>query len=113
MKLGEKQEEFTHNLAMLILYAESQGFKCRLREVQRTAEQQEIYLKTGKSKTSKSNHLNSCAGDIYFTKNGNLVENKADLQKLGDYWESLSSENSWGGNYKTFLDCPHFERNSY
>lgn len=113
MTLGQKQEVFTHNVAMLILYAENNGFKCRARELQRTKEQQDIYIKQGKSKTNKSNHLNSCAIDIYFLQNNKIVENKEDLQLLGDYWESLNKDNKWGGNYKSFLDCPHFEMDSY
>ena len=113
MTLGQKQEIFTSNVAKLIMFAEANGLKCRARELQRTIEQQEIYLKNGKSKTAKSNHLNSCAIDIYFFKNGKMLENKNEMQFLGDYWESLHQENTWGGNYKLFLDCPHFEMNSY
>lgn len=113
MKLGEKQEIFTLNMARLILYAEQNGYKARARELQRTKSQQEEYYKQGKSKTMKSNHLNSTAVDIYFTKNGVLLEKKEELQFLGDYWESLNDKNKWGGNYKTFIDCPHFEMDSY
>ena len=51
--------------------------------------------------------------DNYFTKNGQILEKKADLQMLGDYWESLHEKNKWGGNYKAFIDCPHFELDSY
>ena len=115
MTLGQQQELFTENLAKLIQYAISEGYGCRLREVQRTPEQQAIYIKEGKSKTLNSRHIPSLAGDIYFTKDGKLVEGKtaeetkALLQPLGDYWESLNENNRWGGNYKTFIDCPHFE----
>jgi hypothetical protein len=30
---------------------------------------------------------------------------------LGAYWESLHPKNRWGGNFKSLVDCPHFERN--
>lgn len=113
MTLGEKQELFTYNMAKLIMWANEKGYKARARELQRTMEQQELYIKQGKSQTKKSNHLNSCAVDIYFTKNGKLIESKEELQTIGDYWESLHPDNKWGGNYKSFLDCPHFEMNSY
>ena len=113
MKLGEKQELFMSNLAKLITFAESKGFKCRGRELSRSTKQQEEYVKSGKSKTMNSNHLNNCAIDIYFTKGGKLIENKQELQPIGDYWESLHELNKWGGNYKSFLDCPHFELQSY
>ena len=113
MRLGEKQEIFMSSLAKLIVFAESKGFRCRGRELERTMEQQEKYLRSGKSKTMNSNHLNSCAIDMYFSKDGKLVENKKDLQEIGDYWESLHERNRWGGNFKSFVDCPHFEFNSY
>lgn len=72
-----------------------------------------MYINQGKSKTMKSNHLNSCAVDMYFFKDGNMVDTKNELQFLGDFWESLHEKNKWGGNYKSFLDCPHFEMDSY
>jgi peptidoglycan L-alanyl-D-glutamate endopeptidase CwlK len=108
--LGEKQEVFTLNLAKLIIYAASIGYKSRLREVERTAYQQEEYIKRGKSRTMESRHLKSLAADIYFTK-GDLspVETKHALLPLGEYWESLHPLNRWGGNFKDFQDCPHFE----
>jgi peptidoglycan L-alanyl-D-glutamate endopeptidase CwlK len=109
MTLGEQQELFTSNIARLIAYAETQGYKCRMREVERTAYQQAEYVKTGKSKTADSQHLKSLAADIYFTKAGKLIEDKTALSPLGVFWESLDKANRWGGNYKTFTDCPHFE----
>jgi peptidoglycan L-alanyl-D-glutamate endopeptidase CwlK len=109
MTLGEQQETFTFNIARLIIYAQGQGYKCRLHEVERTAYQQEKYLKEGKSKTADSQHLKCLAADIYFTKSGVLLSTKDELAPLGVFWESLNKSNRWGGNYKTFLDCPHFE----
>ena len=109
MKLGECQEIFSVNVGKLLLWADDHGYKPRLRECQRTTEQQRIYVTSGKSKTMNSAHLNSLAVDIYFTVNGKLLERKEDLQKLGDYWESLHDNNVWGGNWQTFVDCPHFE----
>jgi hypothetical protein len=109
MTLGEQQELFTSNIARLIAYAETLGYKCRMREVERTVYQQAEYVKTGKSKTAYSQHLKSLAADIYFTKAGKLIEDKAALSPLGVFWESLAKANRWGGSYKTFTDCPHFE----
>ena len=109
MTLGQTQEIFSVNVGKLLLFADVNGFNPRLRECQRTIEQQEIYLKKGKSRTRYSAHLDSLAVDIYFTKNGKLLESKEDLQILGAYWESLHTKNEWGGNWTSFLDCPHFE----
>lgn len=108
MTLGEYQEVFTINVGKLINYSEMLGFRPRMRECQRTAAQQEIYIKEGKSRTKNSAHLDSLAVDLYFTKDGKLLANKVDLQILGEYWESLYPHNQWGGNW-TKQDCPHFE----
>lgn len=108
MKLGEYQEIFSINVGRLINYADMLGFRPRIRECQRTTAQQDIYIKEGKSWTKNSAHLDSLAIDIYFTKNGKLLEDKDSLQILGEYWESLYPYNQWGGNW-TKKDCPHFE----
>jgi hypothetical protein len=47
---------------------------------------------------------------LNFFKYGTPVYDKAVLQPLGDYWEGLNKKNSWGGNWNTFKDVPHFER---
>ncbi len=106
MTLGEHQEAFTRDLVRLIIEAMKRGYGVRMGEVQRTPEQQAIYVKTGRSKTMKSQHLNKTAADLHFTKDGKLCY----PQELGDYWESLHSLNQWGGYWKSFKDAPHFER---
>lgn len=106
MSLGQEQEEFSKDLCKLMLHAFDLGYGVRMGEVQRTPEQQKIYVDAGRSKTMNSIHLKKCAADLHFTKNGVLCY----PQELGDYWESLSSQNSWGGNWKSFKDSPHFQR---
>lgn len=109
MTLGEKQEVFTSNIGKLITYAETLGYGCRLREVERTAYQQAEYVRNKRSLTNDSKHLESLAADIYFTQAGKLLDKKSDLEIFGKYWESLNSANKWGGNWKSLVDCPHFE----
>lgn len=108
MKLGDYQEIFSLNVARLLLYAEGLGLRPRLRECQRTIEQQQLYIEQGRSWTKNSAHLDSLAIDIYFTKDSKLVESKEELQPIGNYWESLYDKNQWGGNWQK-VDCPHFE----
>jgi hypothetical protein len=83
-------------------------------ELFRTPEQQDLYIRAGKSWTQNSMHLNRCAIDLNFFEmiNGvpTLIGEKSKLQAVGDFWESLDPKNSWGGNWKTKIDCPHFER---
>lgn len=106
MTLGEHQEAFSKDLVMLLKYALQLGYNIRIGEVQRPVEMQQLYVKTGRSKTMNSMHLKKCAADLHFTKDGVLCYPK----ELGDYWESLNKLNSWGGNWRSFKDQPHFER---
>jgi hypothetical protein len=106
LTLGQHQEAFSRDLVKLLAKAFELGYEARMGEVQRTVEQQKIYVQTGRSQTMNSMHLNKTAADIFFTLKGVLVY----PQELGDFWESLSKENRWGGNWKTFKDKPHFER---
>jgi len=106
MTLGQNQEAFSRDLVRLIQKAFELGYEVRIAEVQRPVEMQEIYIKTGRSKTMNSMHLKKCAADLYFTCSGVLCY----PQELGDYWESLNKLNKWGGNWHSFKDKPHFER---
>lgn len=111
MTLSEEQAAFLLDVCKLVQFATSQGWRVTGGELWRTPEQQEIYFKTGKSKTMQSNHLRRLAIDLNFLKDGQPVYDKAALQKLGDYWESLNKQNRWGGSWVSFPDTPHFERN--
>jgi hypothetical protein len=115
MSLVQEQAAFLKDVAKLIEYASSRDFIVTGGELYRTAEQQDIYVKTGRSKTRNSNHLRRCAVDLNFfiEENGTLkLTYEIDkLKPIGDYWESLSpGKNSWGGNWSSFKDVPHFER---
>lgn len=111
MTLSNKQRIFTRNIALLIQYAYSIGYEGVLAEVARTDYQQKRYVELGLSKTLNSQHKKRLAGDIFFFKIGGkkVIENKEELQPIGDFWESLHSANKWGGNWKSFYDSPHYE----
>ena len=111
MSLLQEQAAFLLDACKLIEYATAAGWTVTGGELFRTSEQQEIYFKAGKSKTMNSNHLRRLAIDLNFLKNGEPVWDKAQLANVGAYWESLYSKNRWGGNFKSLVDCPHFERN--
>jgi len=117
MGLVSTQSEFLSDVASLIQKANELGFEVTGGELLRTKEQQEIYVNTDKSKTMNSNHLKKLAIDLNFFKDGRWInglskeECKKILQSIGDFWESLRpGKNSWGGNWKSFFDAPHFER---
>jgi hypothetical protein len=110
MTIVNEQWQFIQDVAKLIEKAKSLGIVLTGGELHRTPEQQQIYLKTGKSKTANSQHLKRLAIDFNFFINGQLTYEKNKMQALGDFWESLSPANRWGGNFKSFTDTPHFER---
>jgi hypothetical protein len=101
---------FLIDVAKLIIYANENGFTLTGGELFRTREQQEIYVKSGKSNTSNSNHLRRLAIDLHGFKNKVLLTSE-EMKPLGDYWESLNPLNRWGGNFKNLKDGVHFERN--
>lgn len=111
MSLSSEQAAFLLDACKLIQRATELGWTVTGGELLRTPEQQEIYFKAGKTKTMQSNHLRRLALDLNFLKNGQPVWDKARLQPVGDYWESLNPMNRWGGNFKSLPDTPHFERN--
>lgn len=108
--LVAEQAAFLLDFGKLVVFATERGFTVTAGELLRPLEMQEIYVKTGRSKTLKGFHLKRLAGDLNFFLNGELVYDKATLQPIGDYWESLDPKNKWGGNWDSFKDVPHFER---
>jgi hypothetical protein len=110
MSLSQEQAAFLRDMCKLVEYASSQGFMVTAGELYRTPEQQELYVKTGRSQTMNSLHLKRLAIDFNFFQDGKLVYDKKVLAPLGAYWESLHPLNSWGGNGVKLVDTPHFSR---
>ena len=110
MSLVKEQAAFLLDVCKLIQKATDMGFTVTGGELARTIEQQQIYVKTGRSKTMSSIHLKRCAIDLNFFKDGALTYDVKTLTAVGEYWESLDPKNSWGGFWKSFKDVPHFER---
>ena len=110
MSLVAEQAAFLLDVCKLIQYATEQGFVVTGGELARTVEQQQIYVKSGRSKTMNSIHLKRCAIDLNFFKDGKLTYDIKALTPVGKYWESLHPKNQWGGFWKSFKDVPHFQR---
>lgn len=105
-----EQAAFLLDVVKLIPFAVSKGFVVTGGELQRPIEMQEIYVRSKRSLTMNSRHLKKCAIDLNFFLDGVYVCDKEALQEIGDFWESLHYKNSWGGNWNSFKDAPHFER---
>ena len=105
-----EQAAFLLDVCKLIHKATEMGLVVTAGELYRTPEQQQIYVKTGRSRTMNSLHLQRRAVDLNFFKDGKLCYEKAAIAPLGAYWESLHPLNSWGGNGVKIFDLPHFSR---
>jgi hypothetical protein len=110
MSLVTEQAAFLLDVCKLIEKANELGFTVTGGELFRTLEQQQLYIKTGRSKTMNSMHLTRCAIDLNFFVDGKLTYDVKVLTPLGQYWESLSPKNQWGGFWRSFKDVPHFQR---
>lgn len=109
MSLRQEQSAFTVDLVTFIRWLYEQGYEVSIGEVQRTPEQQRIYVDTGRSKTMDSMHIKKCAADLFIFRDGKLLSSKTEVQFAGNQWESMSAANQWGGNWG-FKDIPHFQR---
>lgn len=110
MSLVTEQAAFLLDVCKLIEKANELGFTVTGGELFRTLEQQQLYIKTGRSKTMNLMHLKRCAIDLNFFVDGKLTYDVKVLTPLGQYWESLSPKNQWGGFWRSFKDVPHFQR---
>lgn len=114
MKLVKEQSAFLLDVCKLIKFATEQGFVVTGGELARTLEMQKIYVQQGKANTMNSMHLKRCAVDLnFFTKKDGRLKLTYDveiLRPIGNYWKSLSPLNSWGGDWVSPQDTPHFER---
>src|SRR6478609_7969865 len=106
MSLVTEQAAFLYDVAQLIIFATDKGFVVTGGELYRTPEQQQIYVKTGRSKTFNSKHLSRLAIDFNFFVDGKLCYEVEKLSEIGKYWENLSPKNSAGMFWNSFKDVP-------
>ena len=80
-----EQAAFLLDVCKLVQFATERGFTVTGGELYRTAEQQQIYVKTGRSKTMNSRHLERLAVDLNFFKGGQLrFQERADTKDGGN-----------------------------
>ena len=97
ISLRQKQSQFTHMVALLILQAEVLGFECTLAEAYRHPSRK------GGHKTSL--HRKRLAVDVNLFRNGKYLKRTEEHRELGVYWESIGG--SWGGRF-TPQDGNHY-----
>lgn len=81
----------------------------------RSKEKQAQYVKDGLSKTLDSYHLTGHAVDIYPWVGGKTSHDHFHYTQLNEAMQKaakqLGYEVEWGGNWKSFVDKPHFQIN--
>ena len=104
-KLLEDQMKFAINLSFLMEYLRGHSYKWTMGEAYRTKEQAQLYAEQGKGIVN-SQHCKRLAQDIFLFKkdekdNWQMVNDKDFYRLIGNYWESLNSNNRWGGTFKS------------
>ena len=98
---------FAENVARLIKFIFSTGYKCTFGEAYRPKETAAIYAKQGRG-IAKSLHCERMAIDInLFNKDGIYLKETAFYKPFGKYWETLDKNNVWIGGG----DGGHFQMN--
>ena len=106
MKLSDEQAQFTLDVAKLILWADSQGYRLTFGEVFRPPETALLYAQRGIG-IADSLHCKRLAVDFNLFCGGKYMQDSESYARLGVAWEGLSPQNRWGGHYS---DGNHFER---
>lgn len=116
MKLSEKQRAFTLMVAELVFFAYARRMELTYGEAHRSAEQQELHRKSGRSRVRHSKHQDRLAVDMNLFVDGAYVRDKEKYRVLGEKWESIGGR--WGGRFgvasedfdaKVGWDAGHFE----
>jgi len=99
MSLRKKQSKFARSVACLILQAEKLGYEVTLGDAYRDPR---VHGDFGEKKgygRSRSCHKVRLAIDLNLFKDGAYLGSTEDHRELGEWWESLGPEYSWGGRF--------------
>lgn len=93
------------------------GYRIQINEGLRTKQRQRKLVASGASQTMNSKHLTGNALDIAIIKpDGSYSKNFADYRKVANFTKKLAQERglnmTWGGDWKTLRDGPHFQLNT-
>lgn len=103
----------TRLIVALGLMLDNAPYDFTITEGLRTKERQEQLVAEGKSKTMNSKHLVGKAFDIAILVSGKVTWDSKYYEEWARTFIKICGELNysivWGGNWKTFKDCPHFE----
>lgn len=107
MRLGEKQELFSHLLGKLLVHvSETPGYRARLREVYRAPEQAKLMAQQGKG-IANSLHTIGLAADVILFHEGKYLTRSEEYEWAGEWWEAQHELCAWGGRFSR-PDGVHF-----
>ena len=104
------------NSKLVILMKEAiknSPYDFKITEGLRTVERQKELVKTGKSKTMNSYHLKGKAVDLAVLIDNKITWDFKYYKKVADHIKEVARKLgyviTWGGDWKTFKDGPHFQ----
>jgi len=99
MTLGQKQRKHMLHIAMLISWAYNNGYELTAGDAYRDARSHGKMGQRVAYGQASSNHKIRLAHDFNLFVNGKYQRSNEAHRPLGEYWESLDSENVWGGRF--------------
>lgn len=110
----EKMNGVNSKLVILMKEAiKNSPYDFKITEGLRTVERQKELVKTGKSKTMNSYHLKGKAVDIAVLIDNKITWDFKYYKKVADHIKEVARKLgyviTWGGDWKTFKDGPHFQ----
>lgn len=105
--LAVKQRKFVKNIGLLIAHAYNRGYELSLGDGYRDPR---AFGYIGEKKnygSANSNHKVRLAQDFNLFIEGIWMKKTEDFTDMGEYWESLDKENTWGGRFNS-PDGNHF-----
>ena len=96
MNLRQKQSKFVRMIADLIVFAYNNGYELTWGDA---------YVSTRTGHMLASLHYDRLAVDFNVFKDGEWLQVGEEFLDLGEYWESLDPDCSWGGRFE---DGGHF-----
>jgi peptidoglycan LD-endopeptidase CwlK len=105
---------------LIYLAMKSPPYRFQLRDGLRTLGEQELYFRTGKSKTMKSRHLaggpqkvSRAVDFVVYDCKGKLSWEVRFYKAVAEHIKKIALQENiaivWGGDWKTFGDNPHIE----
>lgn len=99
MTLGQKQRKFTRLIAQLINFAYLNGYELTFGDAYRDPRLHGVIGEKVGYGHRNSNHKQRLAVDLNLFKAGVYLTTDEEHKPLGEFWEALDPDCSWGGHF--------------